>query len=266
MSRKKLIILVVLAVLAAASFGFYWWKTTTSQERLEEHIASAEEFERVHDYDKAINELKEALKYVAVNDEETRSELEQKLEELQQKVEQSKAAASSESPGGTQDGQQPAGEDGSDGDTGTEPSGQEDTSTEPESVSITMLGALLPTDFSGIKGNLSDGEGVASVRFDDLASDSTYLVYVYRQADPEAADRLVESVTQNVYNVGVQEIELRGEFEGFKGLFALNEQGDAGIFFAYGPLNFECLVRTTTLSDEQKLSRLKELQSLIKKP
>lgn len=267
MQRRKLAILIVLAVLAAASLGFYWWKTTTSQKQIEEHVAAAEQFERVRNYEKALKELEEALRYVAVNDEATRDELEQKIDELKQKVEQTKrisGSSESESTSSAQGGS--AAEDDNQSSNGGGADKQPESPQEPETVDVAMLGTLLPTSFSGLEGNLADGEEIASVRFDDLASDSTYLIYVYRQSDPEAADRLVKSVTENVYNINVREVSLRGDFEGFTGLFALNEQGDAGIFFAYGPLNFECLVRTTTLSDEQKFNKLLELQSLIKKP
>lgn len=258
MNRKRqlviLAIMVVFLILSAAAASF---KIRSDQKALNEHLSRAVELEKSGQLDKALEEYEAALKLSERAAPEEKKKLEQKITSLKEKISTGSDSGSKESGKDSQDGAA---------------SGDAESSTAsvvvagPEVVNIENLGSLLPEKFLDMKGTVVSNRDVASVRFDDVAARTSYFAYVYRHPDKNSAENFLKVAREKLFPVNQSTVDLKGPYQGLTGFYGEKDEGDAALYFAYGNLVFELLLKTETMERSEKLSMLLKLSEELKKP
>lgn len=251
MKNKKILLALFLAFLVLVLAGVSYFKSTSNENAFNTHLKKAEEFEKQGRFSTAIEELNKALKYVSQNEQKKRTLAEKKLKELKEKLKKEEAAKE-----GTESANNGNGSSGN----------STATPVEPPLVKIRSLASLLPERFEGIESKPVESKDVASVRFDDVDSRTTYIVYVYRHKDADSADNFIKVSREKTFSKNVREISLEGAYKGLKGFYGENDQGDSALSFAYSNLVFEILMRTETIDTSNRLKFLLKLQQGLKKP
>ncbi len=265
LDRKRKILLVAIVVLLVVSVAFAYRVSTQRERAFKTHYEKAYQAEKSGDYDTAIKEFKEALKYVARNDDDKKKEVQGKIEELTKKAEEKKSQTSSGTQGnsgGTSEGgenQQQTGESAA-GET-TPPPVQG-----PQNTGVKDLSALLPSSFLELKGDISKGDSLSRVTFDDVRSRTMYIVYVSKLESAEAAANFTMRTRDTLYSKNKLEIPLSGEYNGYIGFYGENDRGELALYFSYGNLAFELLAHSEYLDRDKLKENLFKLQEAIKKP
>lgn len=265
LDRKHKILLVAVFILLAVSVALAYRVSTQREQAFKTHYEKAYQAEKSGDYDMAIKEFKEALKYVARNDDDKKKEVQEKIEEVTKKAEEKKSQTSS-------------GAQGNSGGTSEEEENQQQTGENavgettpppvqgPENTGVKDLSVLLPSTFLELRGDVSKGDNLSSIRFDDVASRTMYVVYVYKLENAQASASFAQRTRDTLYSQNKLEIPLSGEYNGYKGFYGENERGELALYFSYGDLAFELLTRSEYLDRDKLKENLFKLQEAIKKP
>jgi transposase len=254
--NKKLMAFVILLVILS-SFAYYY-RINTLERAYQKNLSEAVKAEKSGNLEKALKEYQEALASLPLNDSQKKAELKKKIKEIKEKIEGNKVAENDSgngSSGNIQNGNNNASENGNT--IGT---------TIPAVIDIKDLSALLPEKVFGIDGVIAPGKDIASARYDDVLSRTTYIIYINRFESADRAAKFVMNTSENIFGLNKKIVDCVGSYAGIKGYYGENEQKDAAIYFSYGNLAFELLLRSETLEQEKKLEKLLELQKEVKKP
>lgn len=264
--------LILVIVVAGA---FYWWQVESREQNYRAHIEKARQYEKQGKNEAAIKELQEALKYIPFNDASAKKQIEKKILTLKKEVEKSKkrevaGSRPGEGSSGGSDGGSKSESSGNDsgfkGDTGNDSTSDAQVPGATVDVKGVKLESLLPSSFGDMRSSPTGDSDVASVRFDDPDSNTTYIIYAYRMDSPEYAYERARFTTKEMYKKNAQEVKLLGDFSGQIGYYGENGQGDSILTFSFSSILFECLVRSDYLDTEGKKSKLIELAKGLKKP
>lgn len=246
--KLKLILILLLATVVLFSLSVY--RTALLNRAYERQVKVAESLEKQGKFKEALKKYEEALRFVPRNDSERKRFILRKVSEVKRKA----AQASS----------------GSNGSFGGGQEGKEATAAAAaefnEMVAVKDIGTLLPASFMNMTGEVVSGKDVASVRFDDLDTRSSYFVYVYRHESVRKAQEFMTNARSVLFPENLKSVIMEGEYRGIPGFYGENERGDSALYFRYGNLVFEMLLRSETLKRDQRIEHLLELQRELKKP
>lgn len=249
-NRFKLLIFSLVFLLV--SLGLAYYKSSVQNSAFQKQFASAERLEKSGQIKEAIEAYKKALSYVSKNDTEKKRLIALKISNLKQKASE------------TNDSSYP-------GDSSKQRS---EGSVSPETTAVSYdriveiddLGKLLPSSFLDMKSEVVASKDVASVRFDDVNSMTSYFVYVYRHETVASAQDFLETARSKIFPKNVKDVMMKGSYNRVRGFYGENESGDSALYFRYGNLVFELLLRSDTLKKEERFNHLIELQKVLRKP
>ncbi len=263
-ARKKVLIAVFLVIAVVSGGLTYWWRMESAEKNYRAHIEKAQQYENQGKDEKAIKELEKALKFIAPNDAKKKEEVKNKIAALIKKVEENKkrvnTATDTNGGGGSTGGnKKPGGDDSSTDASSGIPGAQVD-------VSGVDLIKLLPSSFESLSSSPVGDTNIASVRFDDVDADISYIVYVYRLDSPEKAYNRAKLSVKEVFNKNVSELKLTGDFKGQTGYYGEKDLGQSILTFSYSSILYECLMKSNFLDTPDRKSKLLSLQKSVKKP
>ncbi|MCX7832474.1 MAG: hypothetical protein N2440_06210 [Actinobacteria bacterium] len=257
MSNRNRLIVTIILIFIVSVLTYNYYNSFVSKKEFEKHFGTAEKLEKQGKFKEALQEYNKALSLVGRNDDQKRRLIIKRIEEVKRKNESERRTSTNNSEGASK---LPS--------SNEKKENSNSTSTKELSVVFHLkdLGKLLPDSFDGLKGDITSSTEVATVRFDDISSRTNYFIYVYKHTSSKGASEFIETSKEKIFNLKIREVELIGEFKGFKGYYGENAQGDSALYFSYGNLIFEILMRTETLKPEERLGKLLSLQEKIKKP
>lgn len=254
--NKKLMAFMILLVLISSVA--YYYRINSLENAYQRSLSQAVKAERSGNLEKALKEYQEALKSLPLNDTQNKARLEKKITEIKKKIKSKKVIAKTPGEEKNQNELNSA--------NNSSPNENSGSTTAPVLINIKDLSALLPEKVFGIEGVIAKGEDITSARYDDVFSRTTYIIYINRFENADKAAKFVKNISENVFDKNRKIVDCVGDYAGIKGYYGENEQKDAAIYFSYGNLAFEFLLRSETLEQEKKLERLLELQKEVKKP
>jgi|GEM_PF-7122331 len=255
--RRQLIILAIMVVFLILSAAAASFKIQSDKNAYREQLNRAAQFEKTGELKKALKEYRSALKLSERVAPADKKKLEQKIRSIEEKISSGSAGSSQDSKEGSQSSKESG-----DGENTTAAV----VVTGPEVVNIENLGSLLPEKFLDIKGTVVSSKDVASVRFDDVAARTSYFVYVYRHSNKNSVENFLKVAREKLFPLNQTSVELRGSYQGVSGFYGEKNEGDAALYFGYGNLVFELLLRTETMERSEKISMLLKLSEELKRP
>jgi hypothetical protein len=243
-----MILLLLLSVVAAS------FKVRSERSSFEKHLSLAESFEKSGQLEKALKEYEAAAKFALRATPSEKRKLQKKIELLKKEIrvkEDEDQQTTPSSKGSSETTQTTT--------TGSVLSG-------PDVVKVENLGLLLPEKFNDLSGTVVSAKDVASVRFDDVGSKSSYFVYVYRHTNKKSAGSFLNLAKAKLFPLNQSEVVVEGAYSGINGFYGENDQGDSALYFGYGNLVFELLLRSETLKIDKRKEILLSLAKELKKP
>lgn len=257
MKNKIRLIVLVTLILIVSVLSFNYYKSMVSEKKLEKHFKTAQNLEKQGKFKEAIDEYNKALSFLGRNDEQKKQLILDRIEEVKRKSGSDRRNTTSNSRNAN---------DFPSNNENEEKTNSKATKESSLFFNLKDLGKLLPNSFENLKGDVTTSNNIAVVRFDDLSSRTNYFIYLYQHTSSKSAKEFIETSKEKIFNLSTRDVELRGEFKGYKGYYGENKQGDSALYFSYGNLVFEILMRTETIKPEERLIKLLSLQAKIKRP